>query len=72
MASVSKSRRKANPNATRNGRVRLRALSLTKLQEMLPKASTPRQKDKIQRFILKIEKYNRKKGLQSSQEPATI
>jgi hypothetical protein len=55
MASVSKAKRKANPGLTRNGRVRLRSLSLVQLQEMLEKAR-PRVKHKIVHFMNNIVK----------------
>lgn len=48
-------RKKANPGLTRNGRVRLRSLSLVQLQEMMEKAR-PRVKHKIVHFMNNIVK----------------
>lgn len=51
MATISKSRRKATPGVTKNGRVRLRSLNVEKLTGLLAKSQRPRDKDKIQRHI---------------------
>lgn len=51
MATISKGNRKANPNQTKNGRVRIGNFSLAKLQELVEKASRPRDKRKYQNRI---------------------
>jgi hypothetical protein len=56
-SNISKSRRKATPGITKNGKVKLRSVSITKLQEMLEKAQRPRDKDKISRSIKHRQKH---------------
>ncbi len=46
-----KNRKTADPMKTRNGRTRLKALSLTQLDALLAKAQRGRDRDKIQRRI---------------------
>jgi hypothetical protein len=53
---VSKSRRKANPLLTKNGRTRIKPMSLSKLQQTLESTSRPRDKDKLVRRIKQLEK----------------
>lgn len=55
MAQISKSKRKANPMLTKNGRTRLKPLNITQLQGLLDKANRPKDKDKILRRIRVIE-----------------
>lgn len=62
MANISKSTRKANPNQTKNGRIRIGNLSLTKLQELVEKASRLREKRKYQNRINILIKRGRKNG----------
>lgn len=56
MATVSKSNRKANPMLTRNGRPRIKPLSLSGLKDALEKTSRLREKDKINRRIKQLQK----------------
>jgi hypothetical protein len=56
---IAKSRRKANPLLTKNGRTRLGPLSLNQLNALVEKANRPKDKDKYQRAI-----NNRTKKLQ--------
>lgn len=51
MATVSKSRRKAIPGKTKNGKIRLSSLMTHELQSLLEKSQRPRDKDKIQRML---------------------
>ena len=51
MASVSKSKKKANPMLTRNGRTRLGPLSLNQLNVLAEKSTRARDKSKILRYI---------------------
>jgi len=51
MATISKANRKANPNQTKNGKVRIGNFSLAKLQELVEKTSRPRDKRKYQNRI---------------------
>lgn len=55
MAQISKSKRKANPMLTKNGRTRLKPLNITQLQSLLEKSNRPKDKDKILRRIRLIE-----------------
>lgn len=61
MASVSKSKRRSTPGMTKNGRVKLRSLSLAKLEQMLEKSNKPKEKHKIRHFINNIVKKQKKK-----------
>jgi hypothetical protein len=56
MAQVSKANRKANPALTRNGKVRIKGLSLDKLQKLSDNTTRPRDKDKIQRRMNTLNK----------------
>jgi len=57
MALVSKGkRRKTAPGMTKNGKIKLRSLSYSKLVELLGKTTRPRDKDKITRFMNKMVK----------------
>jgi len=49
MATTSQKNRKADPNKTKNGRVRLGPLNLKQLTDMLDKSSRPKERAKIQR-----------------------
>lgn len=59
MATVSKATRKANPMKTKNERVRLGNYSTSALREMAEKATSKKQKHKIENRI----KYNTKRGV---------
>lgn len=59
MATVSKATRKANPMKTKNERVRLGNYSTSTLREMAEKATSKKQKHKIENRI----KYNTKRGV---------
>lgn len=59
MATISKANRKANPNQTKNGKVRLGNFSNAKLTEMRDKATRPKDKHKIQNRI----NYNISRGI---------
>ena len=59
MATISKASRKANPMKTRNERVRLGNYSTATLREMAERASSKKQKHKIENRI----KYNVKRGV---------
>lgn len=58
MANI-KSKRKNIPGKTKNGKVKLRSLSMATLEEMLPKAR-PRDQHKIRHFINNIIKKTKK------------
>lgn len=59
MATISKASRKANPMKTRKDRVRLGNYSTAALRELAEKASSKKQKHKIENRI----KYNVKRGV---------
>ena len=60
MASISKaSRPRSTSLLTRNGRVRLKPLSLLKLKELFEKTANKRTKSKIRNRILILEKRQR-------------
>jgi hypothetical protein len=48
--------RKADPNKTKNGRVRLGPLNFTQLETMRDKSSRPKERAKIQRRMQVLEK----------------
>lgn len=56
MAAVSKSRRRANPALTKNGRPRLKLLNLAQAQELLDKTQRPRDKSKIRSRVCVLAK----------------
>jgi hypothetical protein len=49
MATTSQKNRKADPNKTKNGRVRLGPLNFKQLETMLERSSRPKERAKIQR-----------------------
>lgn len=59
MATISKAKRKANPMKTKNDKVRLGNYSTEALRGMAEKASTKKQKHKIENRI----KYNVSRGI---------
>jgi hypothetical protein len=56
MATSSQKNRKADPNKTKNGRVRLGPLNIKQLTDMLDKSSRPKERAKIQRRIQTLTK----------------
>lgn len=54
---VSKSHKKADPKFTRNGKLRLKPLSVSALETLLSTTSRPRDKDKIQRRLNNIKAH---------------
>jgi hypothetical protein len=59
MAAVSKSRRRANPALTKNGKPRLKLLNLAQANSLLEKTQRARDKGKIRNRILVLEKRAR-------------
>jgi ribonucleotide monophosphatase NagD (HAD superfamily) len=59
MALISKSKRKADPLKTKNGKQRIFVLSENQLKESLEKSGSKKTKDKIQRRLFKIAKLKR-------------
>jgi hypothetical protein len=56
MATTSQKNRKADPNKTKNGRVRLGPLNFKQLETMLEKSSRPKERAKIQRRMQTLQK----------------
>lgn len=47
MASVSKARRRANPAVTRNGKARIKGLTVSQIETLMEKSNKPRDKDRL-------------------------
>ena len=52
----SQKNRKADPNKTKNGRIKLGPLNFTQLESMRDKSSRPKERDKIQRRMNTLTK----------------
>ena len=55
MAAVSKSKRRANPALTKNGKQRIMSLSLTQAQALFEKTARPRDKNKVHNRIVILQ-----------------
>jgi hypothetical protein len=72
MATTSQKNRKADPNKTKNGRVRLGPLNLKQLTDMLDKSSRPKERAKIQRRIQTLTKRGQVPQPATVAEPVAI
>lgn len=59
MTTISKSKRTANPKFTRNGKTRLKPLTLRQLEEAYKKATRPRDKHRIHNRIVYLKSVQR-------------
>jgi hypothetical protein len=72
MATSSQKNRKADPNKTKNGRVRLGPLNFKQLETMLEKSSRPKERAKIQRRMQTLQKRGQVPRPVAVTEPVAI